>query len=359
MTDARDTKPMDRLIDSREMADALRTDRFRQFLDHIPVAIAVSELLPAERVTYANLEFERLTRQSVRDIEGRTWSEVPLITEFAEQLNRMVASDDDYVGRTAGKNADGSTTPIDLWANVILDDDGAPLFRIVAGAPTTPRDLVERDEHARRMREKDTLMRELQHRVTNNLQMITTLIRLEARSLPPDAPDDPFTRLAGRVASLAVLYRLLSDDTASDGVDLGAYLSQIASTIMEAHATAGVRLDLKVDSWPVSVNVAMPTGLIVNELLTNALKHAFDGRDGGTVTLHSLVDDESCTVIVADDGRGMPEGEHWPRRGKLGFLIAQSLRESAGADIEVSSTPGSGTSVTIRFSRFMAAPAND
>jgi two-component sensor histidine kinase len=97
---------------------------------------------------------------------------------------------------------------------------------------------------------------------------------------------------------------------------------------MQAHATEGVRLDLKVDSWLVSVNVAMPTGLMVNELMTNTLKHAFAGREGGTITLHSLVDDEGCEVTVADDGVGLPEGVVWPQPGKLGSLIRQSIEET-------------------------------
>jgi two-component sensor histidine kinase len=95
---------------------------------------------------------------------------------------------------------------------------------------------------------------------------------------------------------------LLSADAPADSIDLGIYLSQIASAVMKAHAVEGVRLDLKVDTWPVSINVAMPTGLVVNELLTNALKHAFSERSGGTITLRSLVDETGCQVTVADDG---------------------------------------------------------
>ena len=89
-------------------------------------------------------------------------------------------------------------------------------------------------------------------------------------------------------------------------LDLGVYLSQIAAAVMRSHAVEGIRLDLKVDAYPVSVNVAMPTGLVVNELLTNALKHAFVGRDGGTITLHSLADAHGCRIVVADDGVGLP-----------------------------------------------------
>ena len=80
---------------------------------------------------------------------------------------------------------------------------------------------------------------------------------------------------------------------------------------------------------------------MVNELLTNALKHAFRGRDVGTITLHSIVDgDGGYRVVVADDGIGLPEGETWPKQGKLGALIARSLTENAKAEFNVKRAAG-------------------
>src|SRR4029079_14635834 len=102
-----------------------------------------------------------------------------------------------------------------------------------------------------------------------------------------------------------------------------------------------------VDTYPVSINVAMPTGLVVNELLTNALKHAFRGRNGGTITLHSVSDGEGGRLTIADDGIGLPEGETWPKPGKLGALIARSLTENAKAQLEVKSSATEGTRVTV------------
>jgi two-component sensor histidine kinase len=113
---------------------------------------------------------------------------------------------------------------------------------------------------------------------------------------------------------------------------------------------------MKVDSYPVSVNVAMPTGLVVNELLTNALKHAFTGRERGTITLHSTADSKGCQVIIADDGVGLPPGVEWPKQGKLGTLVVKSLRDNAKAAMTVESTPGKGMRVTIGFTRTAAAP---
>jgi two-component sensor histidine kinase len=187
--------------------------------------------------------------------------------------------------------------------------------------------------------------------VKNNLQMITALIRLEARNMPDDASQKGFDRLAGRVEALALLYRSLSTDDQEQAVDLGVYLSEIASAVMHAHAVEGIHLNLQVDTWPVSINVAMPAGLLVNELLTNALKYAFQGRNGGTITLHSLVDGYGCRVMVSDDGVGLAPGVRWPEPGKLSAMIMRSLRDNAKARVEVASTPGNGMRVTIFFAR--------
>jgi two-component sensor histidine kinase len=212
------------------------------------------------------------------------------------------------------------------------------------------------EELSKQVEEKDLQLRELQHRVKNNLQMITALIRLEAKNQPGDGTAASFSKLAGRVESLALLYRSLSDEDKPDSVDLGTYLSQIASAVMATHAVEGIHLNLQVDTWPVSLDVAMPTGLVVNELLTNALKHAFVGRESGTITLKSLVDDTGCRITVSDDGIGLAPSMSWPRPGKLSALIVQSLRQNAGASLDIDSTPGAGMKVQIFFARAAAAP---
>jgi two-component sensor histidine kinase len=210
---------------------------------------------------------------------------------------------------------------------------------------------------AEKIREKDTLLQEIQHRVKNNLQLITALIRIDARNVRGRLATAAFDRLAGRIEAIQLIYQLLSEHGGVNEVDLGIYLSEVASSVMRAHAVEGIRLDLKVDAYPVSVNVALPTGLVVNELLTNALKHAFVGRDGGTITLHSLSDGNGCRITIADNGVGLPPGVAWPKQGKLGALIVQSLRENARAQLEVQSTPGQGLRVIIVFTRSAAAAA--
>ncbi|MBK8161471.1 MAG: ATP-binding protein [Rhodospirillaceae bacterium] len=355
-----DTTPREQLLETPDLSGALESERFKQFLDHVPVAIAVATLERQKLITYANLEFERLTGMSAVAMQGRPWTALPgdaAAKDDGRGLSDAIKGDEDFIGVFEIILA-GKPMMVNAWSNIIVDDHGTPTFRLVALAEVKGADQPDHEELQQRLAEKDVLLLELQHRVKNNLQMITALIRLEARNIQDDGTGKKFERLAGRVNSLALLYRSLSDDGKGDSVDLGIYLSQIASAVMTAHAVEGIRLDLKVDTWPVSINVAMPAGLVVNELLTNALKHAFTGRDGGTITLHALVDETGCKVIVADDGIGLDDAQSWPKPGKLSALILQSLRQNAKASVDILSLPGKGLRVTLFFARASAAPAD-
>ena len=346
------------LLQTPHLAGVLESGQFKSFLDHVPVAIAVSELRPTERIVYVNQQFERLSGQLEADLIGKLWASLTgSATALGDdrELSEAISDDQDYIG--AFTIADSSPASLDAWSNVIRDDGGKPVFRLVALSEVRERKDDGQLQLERLVREKDTLLRELQHRVKNNLQMITALIRLEGRALPDHAIATSFDRLAGRIEALALLYRSLSEASGEESVDLGTYLSEVASAVMRAHAVEGIRLDLKVDSWPVQLDVAMPAGLVVNELLTNSLKHAFKGRDGGTISLHCIVGPSGCRVTVADDGIGLPPGQEWPVSGKMSALIVKSLAENAKARIESTSTPGSGMHVDIHFDRADAEAA--
>lgn len=349
---------MDQLLDGPELAEALGSDMFKQFLDQVPFAIAVSKLNPAERVVYANIQFQTLTGQDNATMVGGSWEPLlgqAVVPEEIRSLGQMVSEEHDYLGSFILSHA-GVPITLGAWSNVIVDDQGTPAFRLVALVETGPLGGSVLDELQALVLEKDTQLRELQHRVKNNLQMITALIRVEARGVVDASTGEGFDRLAGRVEALGLLYRALEHSEAGEPVDLGVYLSEIASAVMRAHAHEGIRLDLRVDSWPVSIDVAMPTGLVVNELLTNALKHAFTDREGGTITLHSMTENDGCRVVISDDGVGLPEGVTWPRKGKLSELIVRSLLQNARAELDVKSAPAQGMRVTICFDREHAGP---
>ena len=353
------TDQVEALLATPDLAGALESEPFRRFLDQVPTAIIVSEIRGGERIVYANPEFEKLSGQPAAEVEGEPWSVLHGLGDgenTERRLGAAVIDSNDWVGTFQIERATREPALVDAYSNVIEDDDGTPAFRLAALVEVGTHGQAKRQEFEQRIREKDALLQEIQHRVKNNLQMITALIRIEARKAHGRIDTEPFDRLAGGLESIGLVYKLLSQHGHEDELDLGVYLSDIVSSVMRSHAVEGIRLNLKVDAYPVSVNVAMPTGLVVNELLMNALKHAFAGRDGGTITLHSLADGNGCRVVIADDGVGLPEGVEWPKPGKLGALIVRSLRQNAKADFQVESSPGKGTRVTILFTRAASAP---
>jgi PAS domain S-box-containing protein len=184
VSDEERSKLVEQLLETPGLADALESDRFKQFLDHVPIAIAVSKTGGDECVIYVNLEFERLCGLSAADVVDRSWDVLDAHTDGGDAqhpLSEVITREQEYLGAFRFR---GQTSVLDAWANVIEDDDGVPTFRLVAMAAVQSEIATERAQTARQLEEKDTLLRELQHRVKNNLQMITALIRLEARQLP-------------------------------------------------------------------------------------------------------------------------------------------------------------------------------
>lgn len=347
------------LFDSVQLTNAMGTEEFKHFLDFFPIAVVISKHIAGDqRIVYANKAAEILTGQACKDFIGRGWS------IFADYKNEkdlqatlqhaIVQAGDEYHGTFQREQP----TPlvVEAYAGLIENENGTENYRIVALIDVTERAQAEREEFARQLRDKDMLLKELQHRVKNNLQLITALIRLDARN-QRNGDKVNLDRLAGRIESLQILYRDLSTDGLGQTVDLGHYLSQIASAVMHTYAVDGIRLDIKVDYALASINVAMPVGLLVNELLTNAFKYAFAGRGSGTLTIRCLHEDDSnYRIVVADDGIGLPEGTTWPAPKKLGSLILQSLRENAKTNFNVETSPEKGTRVTIGFVHHTAAP---
>jgi PAS domain S-box-containing protein len=344
--------PVD-LLASPELAEAVKNDDFKHFLDHVPIAIAVSKQTDgAAKIVYVNRCFEKIAALASAEVENRTWR---VLDHFRGEddanviLGRVIASGEDFLGTFRAEREDGKVVLVQAYTGVIENDDGTENYRLAALVDVSERERAQRDEWERQIREKDMQLLELQHRVKNNLQLIIAMIRFESRTAR-DGQSVDLDRLAGRIESLQLLYQAISTDSFTQDVDLGSYLGQIASAAVRAHAPEGIELAIKVTYAPVSINVALPAGLVVNELLTNALKYAFQGRDRGLLTVECrIAEDDTYTIVVADDGVGLPSGVAWPSPGKLGALVMQTLRENAKAVLDVESTPGAGTRMTVTF----------
>lgn len=340
---------LDDLLGSTELAEALEHESFKHFLDHLPVAIIISKLFGEDqRIVYANLAFENLTGISLNQTIGSDWS---ILDGYCHEndpdltLDQAVTSGEDYLGAFVPCRPNSRTERIDVSTTLVQRETASADYRLAALVDVSRREQAVRQEFAKTLRDRDLLLKELQHRVKNSLQIITALIRIEGRNVG-DVEKARFNSMAARIEALGILYHSLSNAPAPREIDLGSYLSQLASAVLRSHAEDGIQLNLQVENCPTTINVAMPVGLVVNEAMTNALKHAFKDRNEGTITLHCLRHDDGYAIEITDDGIGLAEGETWPQAGKISALIVQSLHENTDAQVVVRSRPGAGTSIS-------------
>ena len=197
--------------------------------------------------------------------------------------------------------------------------------------------------------EKEVLLREIHHRVKNNLQVVASLLQLhiaEGAEGPEAAAVDTLRRCGDRVRAMALLHEALYRRSDLARVDLGEYLSEVVASVEGSYATHG-RIRLEVDAAQaivVDAETALPCGLILHELVVNAVRHAFpDGRGTVRVALRRGASGRT-TLLVEDDGRGLPPGLDLGRVESLGLQLVSGLAAQAGAQLELArGSDGRGT----------------
>ena len=195
--------------------------------------------------------------------------------------------------------------------------------------------------------EKEVLLKEVHHRVKNNLQIISSLLFLQKDGIEDPAIQELFDESRNRIASMALVHEELYRSGDLGRVDVKEYLERLAPRVIQT-LRGNKRLDIVLDltDCHLPVDKAIPFGLIVNELLTNAIKHGFDGRKTGEIRLAVAVSDAFVRAEVADDGVALPEGFHPEACKTLGMqLVVQLTRQLRGA-----LTFGSGQGTVFRLS---------
>ena len=200
------------------------------------------------------------------------------------------------------------------------------------------------------LREKEVLLREIHHRVKNNLQVISSLVDLQADLLQEPALRAVFAEMRDRVRSMALVHEKLYQSESLARVEFADYTRSLLTYLARAHGSSETAVALKLDLQPVSlpVQTAAPCGLILNELVTNAFKHAFRGRARGEITtaLRSGPDGRVC-LRVSDDGVGLPAGLDWRQSRSLGLRLIHLLAGQLIATVEVRTDGGTEFTITL------------
>ena len=251
-----------------------------------------------------------------------------------------------------------------LWgrftATAMQDAAGQPQFVIGMLEDITERKLAEAQLRASEERlkaalhEKELLLKEIHHRVKNNLQIIASLLYLQSNQLKDPDALALFKDTQSRVKSMALIHESLYRTGDLARLNFAHYIDCLSTALLRSYAagTSHIRLHTDLDELAFDVDTAIPCGLILNELLTNALKYAFpDSRQGEIRIELRGKNDGAFTFVVADDGIGIPEHIDFRNTESLGLQVVCTLVEQLGGMIDMERGPGT------RFSMTFSAPA--
>lgn len=319
--------------------------RFRGLVNQSLVGIAVIE---DEKITYSNDKFNEMFGYTATEVlrlgpmDTVVEGDRPLVEAQRRKRLDGSASSVEHVFRGLRKN--GEVIHIECHSSALALGARAPLVSVVL-------DITEReraDEAVRAsLRDKEALLKETHHRVKNNLALIASLMRLEAgRSLEAETKT-VLKGMQARISSVALLNQALYQSGSYKTVQLADYLRQVATQVFRAQApdSGAVRLALDLEPVEVETAQAIPCGLIVNELITNSLKHGFADGGGGDISVSlRRAPDGPVRIRVADSGLGLPQDFATERTTSLGLQLVGDLTKQLRGAFDVG--PGSAFAVT-------------
>jgi PAS domain S-box-containing protein len=210
--------------------------------------------------------------------------------------------------------------------------------------------VAERTEQLNKsLHEKEILLKEIHHRVKNNLQIVASLLNLQSRQISDPETLTMIRESQNRVRAMALVHERLYRSKDISSVDLLDYVRFMGDSLFRFYGItpATVRFEINISDIQVDINHAIPLGLIINELLSNSLKYAFPAGRKGMITVTGKKDDGTTCIIMQDDGVGIPESLDWKNTGSLGLRLVYNLTEQLEGTIELDRAGGTKFTITI------------
>ncbi len=333
------------LVQARSADLAASEKRFRTMFEQASDAILIVEP--------ETLQILDANEEACRSL-GYTHAEI--CTLFASDISpdllakRPDLADQIFQDTAIQRRQDGSSFPVSIRASLV-ELDGVKRVML------TSHDLTAQEEAYARLElsnaEKESLLREVHHRVDNNLQVITSMLRLQqSRIQSMDDVAQANRDMQNRVRSMYLVHRQLYRSPNLATVDMSVYLQKLTSEIGVTYRGSSQRVQFLYDMETVQLKLstAIPVGLLVNEVVTNALKYAFPDDAAGIVSLRLTADDETIKLVVSDSGIGIADDILNNRNRTIGMVLLDQLADQIRATLTLK-TSKAGTAYTLVFAR--------
>jgi len=334
----------------RDITERLRAEaalresemRYRMIGDLIPFGVWACDA--SGNFTYLSASFLSLLNTTLDDVRKKGWMHLLPREDYDRTIADwrqcvQMGSFWDYEYRITGANGKVA----------IVLSRGAPHFD-EAGKITSwvgiHIDITERKRYEERLEaslsEKEVIIKEVHHRVKNNMQVISGFLQLQSNYLEDPVAIDKLNESQQRVRTMALVHEKLYQSRSLGVINAAEYIKSLVADLLNSFSMA-TRVDVKVDVDDVDINLdmAIPCGLIINELVTNSLKHAFAGREEGRlmITMHHR-EDHMFELIVRDDGAGLPDDFETRSRASLGMQLVNVLVRQLGGELKTENDQG-------------------
>lgn len=254
-----------------------------------------------------------------------------------------------WSGELKSRKKDGSVFPIILSTSPITDKNGKTL-----GLVGIARDISElkaaNEKIKQSLNEKETLLKEVYHRVKNNLQVVTSLLHIQSKTITDPAILEVFKESQDRIRMMSLIHEKLYKSKDLSMINFSEYIHSLADYLRQAYPTVSKNVDMKIKSEELYLGVdkAIPCGLIINEVISNAYKYAFlDGRKGEIKIEFSSPEENKHTLVIGDNGAGFPHDIDFKKAKSMGMVLINTLTEQIDGTVELDNR--SGTLYTITF----------
>jgi len=197
------------------------------------------------------------------------------------------------------------------------------------------------------LKEKEILLKEIHHRVKNNLQIISSLLNLQSSSIPDENIQDIFNDCRNRVNSMSLIHENLYQSPDLNNIDFDKYVKNLADSLQSSYSTKNaIALNIDIHDVFLNINTAVPCGLIINELVSNSFKHGFPKGKKGKINIKFHPENDNLLLIIKDNGIGIPE-KSLKDKSSFGLNLIEMLTEQINGTLEIKSKKG--TEVIVRF----------
>jgi PAS domain S-box-containing protein len=305
-------------------------------IDTVPVGVTLSDR--DGTIIYTNAAEARTHGYDVYEILGSRAS------MFAPEDRRKDYTQQDMEGfggwsrDVENLRKDGTEVPVHLTSDVVRDKDGRPTHLINISEDITERKLSEK-RLRESLAEKEVLLKEVHHRVKNNLMIVHSLLSLQLGSVEDEALRGLLEDSRGRIKAMSLVHEIIYQNENISSIDLEAYVQRLTDSLIKTCGPRDKKIKVvaSVDIDTLGLDTIIPCGLIINELVNNSFKHAFDGLEEGTIGVDLKRTGNRVTLAVTDTGKGLPPGFSVERAETLGMRLVSALVRQIDGTLEVDS----------------------